>query len=89
MERENLWDGCAPRASTTDSCQRRLREHLLAHLVCPGRHTLSGLITVFGKQFEDWTSHYQLYSRARVDAPAIFAHVRKEARLLPKLSPPI
>jgi hypothetical protein len=82
MEWENLWDGCAPQASTTDSCQRRLREHLLAHLVCPGRHTLSGLITVFGKQFEDWTSHYQLYARARVDAPAIFAHVRKEAEAL-------
>lgn len=59
-----------------------MREHLLAHLVCPGRHTLSGLITIFGKQFEDWTSHYSLYSHARVDAAAIFREVRQQAEEL-------
>lgn len=59
-----------------------MREHLLAHLVCPGRHTLSGLITIFGKQFEDWTSHYSLYSHARVDAAAIFQQVRQQAEEL-------
>ena len=55
---ESLWKQCAPKASTTDSCTRRLREHLLAHLVCPGRHTVSALITVFGKQFQDWSADY-------------------------------
>lgn len=65
-------------ASTTTSCQQRLREHLLAHPVCPARHTLSGLITVFGKQFQDWTSNYSLYSQDRVDSHAIFAHVHRE-----------
>jgi hypothetical protein len=59
-----------------------LREHLLAHLVCPGRHTLSGLITVFGKQFEDWTGHYSLYAKGRVEAAAIFRHVRRELESL-------
>jgi hypothetical protein len=42
---EALWKQCARRASTTGSCTRRLREHLLAHLVCPGRHAVSALIT--------------------------------------------
>ncbi len=54
----------------------------MAHLVCPGRHTLSGLITVFGQQFADWTSHYSLYSKSRVEAPAIFRAVRQEAEAL-------
>lgn len=79
---EALWQQCAPRASTTISCQQRLREHLLAHLVCPGRHTLSGLITVFGRQFEDWTGHYSLYAKARVDPAAIFGQVRQEVEAL-------
>lgn len=51
---------------------------MLAHLICPGRHTISGLITVFGQQFEDWTRHYSLYSRQRVDPAAIFGQLRRE-----------
>jgi hypothetical protein len=55
-----------------------LRQHLLAHLVCPGRHTVSGLITVLGGQFTDWTADYSLYSRDRVDADVIFNEVRRQ-----------
>ena len=55
-----------------------MRQHLLAHLVCPGRHTLSGLITVLGGQFADWTADYSLYSKDRVDADAIFNEVRRQ-----------
>lgn len=40
------------------------------------------MITIFGKQFEDWTSNYSLYSHGRVDACAIFRQVRKEAEAL-------
>lgn len=50
--------------------------------MCPGRHTLSALITVFGKQFQDWTSDYSLYARARVHQETIFARVRKEVEVL-------
>lgn len=59
-----------------------MREHLLAHLVCPGRHTIAGLITVFGKQFKDWTADYSLYSKDRVDEEVIFRQVRKEVEAL-------
>ncbi|MCP5525030.1 MAG: hypothetical protein H7A46_26195 [Verrucomicrobiales bacterium] len=79
---EQLWGECALRAATADSCQQRLREHLLAHLVCPGRHTLSGLIAVFGRQFQDWTGHYSLYAKDRVDPAAIFGQVRREVEAL-------
>ena len=75
--------------STAASCARRLREHLLAHLVCPGRHTVSGLITTFGKQFRDWTADYSLYSKDRVDADAIFRRVRGEVEALAPDSRPL
>jgi hypothetical protein len=75
--------------STTPSCTRRLREHLLAHLVCPGRHTVSGLITVFGKQFQDWTADYSLYSKDRVDENVIFRQVRKEVEALGQSERPL
>lgn len=59
-----------------------MRRHLLAHLICPGRHTISGLITVFGQQFKDWTADYSLYSKARVDANVIFKEVRQQVEQL-------
>lgn len=55
-----------------------MRQHLLGHLLCPGRHTVSGLITVFGGQFQDWTADYSLYSKARIDSDAIFGEVRRQ-----------
>ena len=66
-----------------------MREHLLAHLVCPGRHTVSGLITTFGKQFRDWSADYSLYSKDRVNAEVIFDRVRKEVEALAPRSRPL
>jgi hypothetical protein len=51
-------------------------------LVCPGRHTVTALITVSGKQFRDWTADYSLYSKDRVNQEAIFAQVRKQVEAL-------
>lgn len=36
------------------------------------------MITVFGKQYRDWTADYDLYAKDRVDAAVIFAEVRKQ-----------
>lgn len=55
---------------------------MLAHLICPGRHTLSGLITTCGQQFKDWTAHYALYAKDRVEAGVIFKEVRKQIEVL-------
>ena len=73
-----MWRRCENDVSSTPSCTRRLHEHLLAHLICPGRHTLSGLITTFGKQFRDWSADYSLYSKDRVDEGVIFNQIRKQ-----------
>jgi hypothetical protein len=62
---------------------------LLAHLICPGRHTLSGLITTFGKQFRDWSADYSLYSKDRVNEEVIFNQVRKEVESLTPASRPL
>ncbi|MCC5841856.1 MAG: transposase [Opitutales bacterium] len=73
-----IWIRCAPEVCRSDSCAQRLRQHLLAHLLCPGRHTISGLITVFGGQYKDWTAHYDLYAKDRVATGEIFLQVRRQ-----------
>jgi len=55
---------------------------MLAQLVCPGRHTLSGLITVCGNQFVDWSADYSLYAKDRVSPEAIFRESRREVESL-------
>jgi len=58
-------------------CGRRLRWHLLSQLVCLGRHTVTGLLCTEGRQFEDWSADYRLYSRDRIDTDTLFATVRE------------
>jgi hypothetical protein len=54
-------------------------------LICPGRHTISGLITTFGKQFRDWSADYALYAKSRVNEDVIFSQIRREVE---SLTPP-
>lgn len=65
-----------------EACQQsrvavRLRCHLLALLICFGRHTLTAALRAAGRQFVDWTAAYRLYSRGRVHVDALFATVRR------------
>lgn len=55
----------------------RVRRHVLSELVCLGRHTVTGLITTFGGQLNDWTADYRLYSHGRFDQGCIFDAVRR------------
>jgi len=84
-----LWRRCENHVSSTPSCTKRLHDHLLAHLICPGRHTVSGLITTFGKQFRDWSADYSLYSKDRVRDEVIFDEVRKDVESLTPASRPL
>jgi hypothetical protein len=68
--------------AVSESCARRLREHLLAHLVCPGRHTITSLLTTNGRQFDDWSSDYQLYAKERIDPSVLFHQVLIEVETL-------
>ena len=58
-------------------CGQRLREHLVSQLVCLGRHTVTGLLCTEGRQFEDWSADYRLYSRNRIDTDVLFSTVRR------------
>jgi hypothetical protein len=63
-ERKHLW---------------RLCQHILSQLVCMGQHTVTNLITSGGRQFEDWTAEYRLYSKERIDCEKVFDQAMKEA----------
>ena len=64
---------------------QRLQRHLLAQLVCLGDHTITGLLSTAGRQQQDWSADYRMYSRQRIHPQALFAQVR--ARLLEALGP--
>ncbi len=55
---------------------------MLAHLLCPGRHTVTSLITTHGAQFADWTAHYDLYAKGRVNPHVLFKGVRAHVESL-------
>jgi len=66
------------RAASGATCAQRLHEHLLAALLCPEKSTVSNLICTGGHQQEDWSPHYRLYSRSRVDEGVLFQEVRQQ-----------
>jgi hypothetical protein len=57
----------------------RTRRMALSQLVCLGRHTVTGLICASGRQFEDWSADYKLFSKERFDKDEVFASIRREA----------
>ena len=42
---------------------------------CLGKHTITGLLSASGKQFEDWTKHYRLFSQDRIDLDQLYAPI--------------
>lgn len=54
----------------------RLVQHLLAQMVCLGKHTVTGLLSVCGRQFDDWSAAYRMYNRDRVEPERLFDVVR-------------
>lgn len=55
----------------------RVTEHVLAQLVCLGTHTITGVLSVCGRQFQDWSADYRLYERDRVIPERLFEPVRQ------------
>ena len=49
----------------------------MSSLLCLGRHTVTGLLTTSGSQFQDWSAAYRLFSQDRVPVPEIFSVVRR------------
>jgi hypothetical protein len=42
-----------------------------------GRRTVTGMLSTAGRQFEDWTSAYRLFSKERIDRGALFTPARE------------
>ena len=56
--------------------------------MCLGRHTITGMLTAGGRQFEDWSADYRLFSRERFDPTGLFQVCRREvAAKLPAQMP--
>jgi hypothetical protein len=70
-----MLDAASRAATATPECARRLSQHMLAVLVSPCRGTISNLICLCGRAHLDWSAHYRLYARERVDAPMLFGQV--------------
>lgn len=49
----------------------------MSHLVCLGRHTISGWIQAAGEGSLDWSGSYRLFSQQRFAAEDLFAVVRR------------
>ena len=49
----------------------------MSSLLCLGRHTVTGLLTTCGLEFQDWSAEYRLFSRHRWPAADIFAVIRR------------
>jgi len=54
--------------------QGELAQHMLAHLICNQRRTVTGLLTALGRQQQDWSKAYRLY-RQHVDDKAVFSPI--------------
>lgn len=84
---EQLWNQCLPAFD-----QRRVADRAqtiaLSSLLCLGRHTVTGLLTTSGSQFQDWSATYRLFSQDRLPLPEIFSVVRRAvAEQLPAGAP--
>lgn len=57
-------------------CQKRTAnlfiQHGLANITLTSRKPISQLIHVLGKEYEDWTNHYRLYSQDKWDDEKLF-----------------
>ena len=49
----------------------RLMRHMLAHAFCQGRHTITGLLSAAGRQAQDWSADYRLYT-SELDTVRLF-----------------
>lgn len=73
---EKLWrEGGA--VCKQERVRKRAYALALSSLVCFGRHTVTGLLTTCGRQFQDWTADYRLFSQDRFDPEQLFGAVRR------------
>jgi len=67
----------------------RGRRHLFSHLLCFGRHTVTGLLRNQDRTQCDWTADYRLYSEDRFAEDKLFSQVRSEIEQLSSPESPL
>lgn len=55
----------------------RAKALALSSLVGMGRRTVTGMLSACGRQFNDWTANYRLFSMGRFDADRLFGVARR------------
>jgi len=84
---EQLWRECLP-AFGQQRVAERAQILSLSSLLCLGRHTVTGLLTTCGQEFQDWSADYRLFSRDRFPAAEVFSVIRRAVlQQLPPLAP--
>ncbi len=73
---QTLWREGAP-AFAQQRVADRTQALSLSSLLCLGRHTLTGLLTTSGGEFQDWSAAYRIFSQNRLPAQDLFAVVRR------------
>ena len=69
-----LWNECVDAfAQYRTGC--RAERLGLSQLACLGRHTLTDLVCVSGRQFVDWSADYRLFSRDVWDPHEVFVPI--------------
>lgn len=79
---------CADCFSSPESFSRG-RRHLLSHLVCFGRHTITGLLRSQNRTQQDWTADYRFYAEDRFDEDQFFNRLRGEIEKLSEPAAPL
>lgn len=75
-------------ACSSPQAWARARRHLLSHLVCFGRHTITGLLRLQDRTQQDWTADYRFYAEDHFDEEQVFGQVRSQIEtLLPAPAP--
>lgn len=72
---QQLWRECFP-AFSQQRVAQRAQALSLSSLLCLGRHTVTGLLTTCGQEFQDWSADYRLFSHHRLPIQPIFSVVR-------------
>ena len=49
----------------------------MSSLLCLGRHTVTGLLTTCGCEFQDWSAAYRIFSQGRLPIDEMFAVIRR------------
>lgn len=73
---QQFWRQCAP-AFAQQRLAERAQALSLSSLLCLGRHTVTGLLTTSGCEFQDWSAAYRIFSRNRLPIDDLFTVVRR------------